>query len=85
MRKENWRGVIDIKELLKAPLKATTRLEDIMQQNFIYVKTTSTLKDASLLFARYSFRALPILDPTGKIGGVVQYRDVMNLKHIFFE
>ncbi|MGA2681943.1 MAG: CBS domain-containing protein [Candidatus Bathyarchaeia archaeon] len=78
-------GVIDIKELLKAPLKATTKLEDIMQRNFIFLKTTSTLKDASLLFARYSFRALPIVDPDGKIVGVVQYRDVMNLKHIFFE
>jgi CBS domain-containing protein len=82
---EKLLGVIDIKELLKAPLKTTTRLEDIMQQNFISLKTTSTLKDASLLFSRYSFRALPILDPTGKIVGVVQYRDVMNLKHIFFE
>ena len=78
-------GVIDIKELLKAPLKATTRLEDIMQRNFISLKKTSTLKDASLLFARYSFRALPIVDASGKIVGVVQYRDVMQLKHIFFE
>jgi CBS domain-containing protein len=78
-------GVIDIKELLKAPLKATTRLEDIMLRNFICLKTTSTLKDASLLFSKYSFRALPIVDPDGKIVGVVQYRDVMNLKHIFFE
>jgi Mg/Co/Ni transporter MgtE len=78
-------GVIDIKELLKAPLKTTTKLEDIMQQNFICLKTTGMLKDASLLFARYSFRAIPIVDPAGKIVGVVQYRDVMNLKHIFFE
>ena len=82
---EKLLGVIDIKELLKAPLKATTKLEDIMQRNFISLKTTSTLKDASLLFARYSFRALPIVDADGKIVGVVSYRDVMNLKHIFFE
>lgn len=52
---------------------------------YICLKTTSTLKDASLLFARYTFRALPILDVEGRIVGVVQYRDVMQLKHIFFE
>ena len=82
---EKLLGVIDIKELLKAPLKATTKLEDIMQRSFVSLKTTSTLKDASLLFSRYSFRALPIVDKDGKIIGVVQYRDVMSLKHIFFE
>jgi CBS domain-containing protein len=77
-------GVIDIKELLKAPLKATTRLEDIMLRNFICLKTTSTLKDASLLFSRYSFRALPVIDEKGKLVGVVPFRDVMNLGHLFF-
>ena len=77
-------GVIDIKELLKAPLKATTRLEDIMQRNFISLKTTSTLKDASLLFSRYSFRALPVVDEKGRLVGVVPFRDVMSLGHLFF-
>jgi Mg/Co/Ni transporter MgtE len=77
-------GVIDIKELLKAPLKATTKLEDIMQRNFISLKTNSTLKDASLLFSRYSFRALPVIDEKGKLVGVVPFRDVMNLGHLFF-
>ncbi|MGA3290406.1 MAG: CBS domain-containing protein [Candidatus Bathyarchaeia archaeon] len=78
-------GVIDIKELLQTPLKTTTKLQDIMIVDTISLKTTSTLKEASLLFSRYNFRALPIVDPEGKIVGVVPYRDVMNLKHLFFE
>jgi len=78
-------GVIDIKELLQAPLKTTTKLKDIMIVDIISLKKTSTLKEASLLFSRYNFRALPIVDAEGKIVGVVPYRDVMNLKHLFFE
>jgi len=78
-------GVIDIKELLQTPLKTTTKLQDIMIVDTISLKTTSTLKEASLLFSRYNFRALPIVDPEGIIVGVVPYRDVMNLKHLFFE
>jgi len=78
-------GVIDIKELLQAPLKATTKLQDIMIHDVISLKTTSTLKEASLLFDRYNFRALPIVDPEGKIVGVVPYNDVMKLKHLFFD
>ncbi len=82
---EKLLGVIDIKELLQAPLKMTTKLQDIMVTDIISLKTTSTLKEASLIFARYSFRALPIVDPDGRIVGVVPYKDVMNLKHLFFE
>jgi magnesium transporter len=78
-------GVIDIKELLKTPLKTTTKLQEIMNVDTISLKTTSTLKEASLLFSRYNFRALPIVDPEGKIVGVVPYNDVMKLKHLFFE
>jgi len=81
---EKLLGVIDIKELLKAPLKATTKLEDIMQRNFISLRTSSTMKDASLLFSRYSFRALPVIDEKGKLVGVVPFRDVMSLGHLFF-
>jgi CBS domain-containing protein len=82
---EKLLGVIDIKELLQAPMKTTTKLQDIMVLDIISLKTTSTLKEASLLFSRYSFRALPIVDPDGRIVGVVPYKDVMNLKHLFFE
>jgi CBS domain-containing protein len=82
---EKLLGVIDIKELLQAPLKTTTKLQDIMIRDIISLKTTSTLKEASLLFDRYSFRALPIVDPEGRIVGVVPFRDVMQLKHLFFE
>jgi len=39
------------------------------------------MKQASDMFLRYGFRALPITGENDVILGVVPYRDVMNLKH----
>jgi Mg/Co/Ni transporter MgtE len=76
-------GVLDIKELLRAPLDA--QLKDIMIRGVMSLHMDSTLRDASVLFSRYEFRALPITDKNNKLVGVVPYKDVMKLKHIFWE
>jgi magnesium transporter len=76
-------GVLDIKELLEAPDEAL--LKDVMVTNTIALGPDSTLKEASELFARYDFRALPITDENERIMGVVPYRDVMKLTHHFVE
>ncbi|HVO76746.1 MAG TPA: CBS domain-containing protein [Candidatus Bathyarchaeia archaeon] len=74
-------GVIDIKELLMA--KDTDKLGDIMTETIISLNPESTLKEASAMFARYGFRAIPVTDRNDKMLGVIHYRDVMNLKHRF--
>jgi len=74
-------GVIDLKELLIANDEAL--LKDIMVNKIISLNPESTLKEASEMFARYGFRALPLVDENGKMLGVVPYRDVMNLRHLF--
>ncbi len=76
-------GVLDIKELLQA--NDADLIKDIMITQVITLTPESTLKEASALFARYSFRAVPIVDGQYKILGVLQYRDVMGLKHRFLE
>ena len=76
-------GVIDLKELLKADDKAMLR--EIMVENVIALSTESTLKEASQVFARYDFRALPVVDGENRLVGVIPYRDVMNLTHHFIE
>jgi len=72
-------GVIDIKGLLRA--EPSDRLADQMNTNVVTLTTESTIKEAAKLFARYSFRALPVVDDREAIVGVVPYRDVMELKH----
>lgn len=76
-------GVIDIKELLAAADAA--KLRDFMVENVISLRPESTLKEASELFNRYDFRALPVTDEERHIVGVVTYRDVMRLTHHFIE
>jgi CBS domain-containing protein len=72
-------GVIDIKELLQANL--SDKLEDIMVTNVVSLSETETVADASKLFARYSFRAIPILGEGEVLKGVILYRDIMQLGH----
>ena len=74
-------GVIDIRELMKANDDA--KLKDIMDQIVGSLSPGSTLREAVAMFSRYSFRALPIVDDTGKILGVLPYRDMITLKHRF--
>ncbi len=76
-------GVLDIKELLLAD--DTALLKDVMVENAIALEHDSTLKQASAMFARYQFRAIPITDDDNKILGVVTYRDIMGLKHRYVE
>ncbi len=76
-------GVIDLKELLKA--NDTALLKDIMVKNVIALKKESTLGEASTMFSRYDFRALPVIDDADRMVGVVRYRDVTQLTHHFLE
>ena len=76
-------GVVDIKELLQADDQA--KLIDIMIDDVITLTPESTLKEASEIFARYDFRALPVVDDEYRLVGVVPYRDVMRLKHHFID
>lgn len=74
-------GVIDIKELLLA--NDTDRLRNIMTATVIALSPDNTLKEASMMFSRYAFRALPVTDKDDRILGVIHYRDIMELKHRF--
>jgi len=72
-------GVIDIRELLQAEL--SDRLADIMATNMVVLEETESVADARRLFARYGFRAIPVVDADKRLLGVIPYRDVMQLAH----
>jgi magnesium transporter len=76
-------GIVDIKELLQADDKAL--MKDIMEGHVHTLDPDSTLKEASQMFTRYDYRALPITDDGDKMLGVVTYRDVVRLKHRYVE
>jgi CBS domain-containing protein/sporulation protein YlmC with PRC-barrel domain len=82
-RRNKLLGVIDMRELLKASNDAL--LKDVMVDVVASFSPESTLREASAMFGRYGFRAIPIVDAKNKILGVVPYRDMMSLKHRFLE
>lgn len=51
--------------------------EDIMSTELIVVEPTYTLQDALLLFQQNKVGALPVVDDTGKLKGIVSVRDLM--------
>jgi CBS domain-containing protein/sporulation protein YlmC with PRC-barrel domain len=72
-------GVIDLHELIEADPEQI--LADIMTTNVISLNTKDTLREAVELFARYSFRAIPVVDDADKLMGIVPFRDIKGLKH----
>jgi magnesium transporter len=56
-----------------------------MVENVISLSTGSTHKEGAQEFARYGFRALPVVDDENRLVGVIPYRDVMDLTHHFVE
>jgi CBS domain-containing protein len=71
---QHLRGVVDINELLQADPKNT--LEQIMTRNVITVTPTTMRGEVEALFLKYHFRAIPIVDESEKIVGVIREKDV---------
>ena len=76
-------GVVDIKELLGGREDQT--LKDVMADTVIALNKKSTYKEASSVFSKYDFRALPVTNGHDKLLGAVTYKDLMRLKHHFLE
>ncbi|MBF0529019.1 MAG: CBS domain-containing protein [Deltaproteobacteria bacterium] len=74
-------GVVDYHSMLRAD--PSQRLDAIMITGVKKLELGDTLKDATVMFERYGFRAIPLLDAKGVLQGVVPYRDVMKLKHTY--
>jgi magnesium transporter len=71
---QHLRGVIDIKELLQADPKR--KLEEIMTKNVVTVAPTAMRGEVEALFLKYHFRAIPTVDQSRKIVGVIREKDV---------
>jgi magnesium transporter len=71
------RGVMDINELLQA--NPSSRLDEIMTRN-VYTVTPSTMRsELEALFRRYRFRAIPVVDDSQRIVGVVREKDAFSV------
>jgi CBS domain-containing protein/sporulation protein YlmC with PRC-barrel domain len=72
-------GVISTMDLLTAG--EDVQMKAMMQITPVTLSLEGTLKEASELFGRYGYRALPVVDRHGKMHGIIPHRDVMSLKY----
>jgi len=71
-------GVVGINELLQA--SPASHLGEIMTKGVIDVPPGADLATVLALFRRYRFRALPVVDASGRMVGVVREKDAFALE-----
>lgn len=68
-------GVVSLRELLTAA--PTDRLDALMVTRLVAVDLEADPDDVAELFAKYGFRALPVLDKQGRIHGVIRFKALL--------
>lgn len=70
-------GIVSAKTLLLS--NRETKLETIMQTDFIAVKTTDDKEFAATQIKKYGFLAIPVLDAENRLVGIVTVDDAMDI------
>jgi CBS domain-containing protein/sporulation protein YlmC with PRC-barrel domain len=70
-------GVVNLKELLSTEI--FTPLESIMTTRLITVKIDEEAEDLAGLFAKYGFRAIPVVDEQNRIQGVIRFKALLEI------
>lgn len=70
-------GVLTVRRILRAPAHATAR--ETMNSDVVSVQATEKQEAVARLMARYSFAALPVLDPTARMVGIVTADDAQEV------
>ena len=74
-------GLVTVKDLLLAE-DDEMEIEEIMQRNMadlIYVNTQTDQEEVALMFSKYNFLALPVVDGEGRMVGIVTFDDAMDV------
>lgn len=70
-------GIVTAKDLM---INGSDRLiGDLMEEDFISVKTTDDREEAAKLFRKYGLIAIPVLDSEGCIVGIVTFDDAIDV------
>ncbi len=74
---EELQGVVSIRDLLTAHSHQT--LTEISPSRVVSVKLDADQKEVVEAFAKYGFRALPVVDEKGHLKGVIGWRSVLDV------
>ncbi|OWK38165.1 magnesium transporter [Fimbriiglobus ruber] len=70
-------GAVSLRDLILAPRQALLR--DLMEQELVFLKYDDTKEKAAELLARYDFIAIPVVDDTLGMIGIVTHDDVIDI------
>ena len=70
-------GVISLRDLILAPRHALIR--ELMEEELVVLKYTDDRETAAQLLARYDFIAIPVVDDSGGLVGIVTHDDVIDV------
>ena len=79
VKKEDYTllGVVSLRDLVMAPFD--TLIEEIMNTNVISVNANLDQEDVAEVFSKYGYAALPVVDDSGKMIGIVTVDDVIDV------
>ena len=70
-------GIVTVKDLLLAPLQRL--IEDIMTENVISVNTLDDQEQIAMMFSKYDFIALPVVDNEERLVGIITVDDAIDV------
>ncbi len=70
-------GVVSLRQLVVVPPWA--RVEEIMDPGVIHVQADADQEEAARLMARYDLLALPVVDDTGQLLGLITHDDLVEV------
>ena len=76
-RKRHLLGIVTAKDLLLNDREVS--LESIMEENVVFSRTSDDKEEVALLFDRYGFLALPVVDSECRLVGIVTVDDAMDV------
>ena len=71
-------GLVSAKELLRHISKPEMPLRDFMKTDLIMVNADDDREDAVKLVAKYDFIAVPVVDDSGRMLGIITHDDVLD-------
>lgn len=70
-------GVVELEDLIMAGSK--TEVDSIMDDQPIYVSTTTDQEEVARIMSRYDFHTIPITDKENRLVGIVTFDDVLDI------
>ena len=70
-------GVMSLRELFTAP--GDREVADVMRTDLIHAAEDTDQEEISQLFSRYDLIAVPVLDPEGRMKGIVTVDDIVDV------